>query len=137
MKEYCYFKQVKSSTIADVGKKRRRGSLGEGCTAKLAVLKSNSEKYIVIVFSEEHSHPLSTPSKVHLLRSHRNVSAATKSLTKQLSMVNIPQHQQYNFLEVQYGGIKNIGCTQRDLYNHERDMCANTKGHDGECFMSI
>ncbi|XP_020244768.1 protein FAR1-RELATED SEQUENCE 5-like [Asparagus officinalis] len=133
-KEYVCFKKGKSLKIADVGKKRRRGNLAEDCTAKIAVLKSNSGKYIVTVFNEEHSHPLSTPSKVHLLRSHRNVSAATKSLTKQLSMVNIPQHQQFSFLGVQSGGIENIGCTQRDLYNHERDIRADLKGHDGEMF---
>ncbi|XP_020254512.1 protein FAR1-RELATED SEQUENCE 5-like [Asparagus officinalis] len=133
-KEYVCFKQGKSPRIADVGNKRRRGSVAEDCHAKIAVLKSISGKYIVTIFKEEHSHPLSTPSKVHLLRSHRNVSAATKSLTKQLSMVNIPQHQQFSFLGVQSGGIENIGCTQRDLYNHERDIRADLKGHDGQMF---
>ncbi|XP_020246343.1 protein FAR1-RELATED SEQUENCE 5-like [Asparagus officinalis] len=133
-KEYVCFKQGKSSRIADVENKRRRGSLAEDCHAKIAVLKSNSGKYIVTVFNKEHSHPLSTPSKVHLLRSHRNVSAATKSLSKQFSMANIPQHQQFSFLGVQSGGIENIGCTQRDLYNHERDIHADMKGHDGEMF---
>ncbi|XP_020272151.1 protein FAR1-RELATED SEQUENCE 5-like [Asparagus officinalis] len=105
-KEYVCFKQGKSSRIADVGNKRRRGSLAEDCHAKIAVLKSNSGKYIVTVFNEEHSHPLSTPSK----------------------------HQQFSFLGVQSGGIENIGCTQRDLYNHERDIRADLKGHDGEMF---
>ncbi|XP_020270512.1 protein FAR1-RELATED SEQUENCE 5-like [Asparagus officinalis] len=126
-KEYVCFKQGKSLRIADVGKKRRQGSLAEDCPAKIAVLKSNSKKYIVTVFNEEHSHPLST-------RSHRNVSAATKSLTKQLSMVNIPQHQQFSFLGVYSGGIENIRCTQKDLYNHGRDIRADMKGHDGEMF---
>ena len=105
MKEYCCFKQGSSPRIVDVGNKRRRGTITEGCTAKLAVLKSNSKKYIVRVFNEGHSHPLSTSSKVHLLRSHRNVSSATKSLRKQLSLVNIPKHQQYSFLGVQSGCI--------------------------------
>ena len=133
-KEYVCFKQGKSSRITEVGKKRRWGSLSENCTAKLAVLKSNTEKFIVTIFNEGHNHPLSTPSKVHLLRSHRNVSATTKSLTKQLSMVNIPKHQQFNFPGVQSGVIENIGCTQRDLYNHERDMRVDTKGQDGAMF---
>ncbi|XP_020242049.1 protein FAR1-RELATED SEQUENCE 5-like [Asparagus officinalis] len=133
-KEYVCFKQRKSPRIADVGNKRRRRSVAKDCHAKITVLKSTSGKYIVTIFKEENSHPLSTPSKVHLLRSHRNVSAATKSLTKHLSMVNIPQHQQFSFLGVQYGGIENIGCTQKDLYNHERDIRADLKGHDGQIF---
>ncbi|KAM7507111.1 hypothetical protein LguiA_017564 [Lonicera macranthoides] len=36
-KEYVCYKQGKSSRIAEVGNKRRRGSLGEDCIAKLAV----------------------------------------------------------------------------------------------------
>ncbi|XP_020258876.1 protein FAR1-RELATED SEQUENCE 5-like [Asparagus officinalis] len=43
-------------------------------------------------------------------------------------------HQQFNLLGVQFGGIENIGCTQRDLYNHARDIRADLKGHDGEMF---
>ncbi|XP_020270737.1 protein FAR1-RELATED SEQUENCE 5-like [Asparagus officinalis] len=105
-KEYVCFKQGKSSRIADVGNKRRRGSVAEDCHAKIAVLKLISGKYIVTIFKEEHSHPLSTPSK----------------------------HQQFSFLGVQSGGIENIGCTQRDLYNHERDIRADSKGHDGQMF---
>ena len=91
-KEYVCFKQGRSSIIVNVGRKRRWGSVGENCKAKLVVLKANSETYIVTVFNEGHTHSLSTPKKTHLLRSHRNVSTATKSLTEQLSMVNIPQH---------------------------------------------
>lgn len=46
-------------------------------------------------------------------------------------MVNIPSHQQFNLLGVQAGGFENIGCTQRDLYNLERDKRNEMKGHDG------
>ena len=35
---------------------------------------------------------------------------------------------------MQSGGIENIGCTQTDLYNLERDIRADMKGHDGEMF---
>ncbi|XP_020250980.1 protein FAR-RED IMPAIRED RESPONSE 1-like [Asparagus officinalis] len=49
-------------------------------------------------------------------------------------MVNIPQHQQFSLLRVQSGCIENIGCTQRDLYNHARDISADLKGHDDEMF---
>ncbi|XP_020270897.1 protein FAR1-RELATED SEQUENCE 5-like [Asparagus officinalis] len=77
-KEYVCFKQGKSPRIADVGNKRRRGSVAEDCHAKI--------------------------------------------------------HQQFSFLGVQSGGIENIGCTQRDLYNHERDIRADLKGHNGQMF---
>lgn len=122
-KEFVCSKQGKCSRVADVGKKGHRGSLAEGCNAKLAVLKSKSDSFKVSVFVEGHSHPLSTSRKSSLLRS-----------TQQLSMVNILPHQQFSFLEVQTGGIENVGCTQRDFYNHEKDKCTDMKRHDGDIF---
>ena len=121
-KEFVCFKQGKGIMVADVASQRRRGTVKEGCKAKIVVLRSNSGSYVVSQFFEGHCHPLATPSKKHLLRSHRFVSSAQKSLTQQLGVVNIPSHQQFNFLGVQAGGFENIGCTQKDLYNHLRDM---------------
>ena len=95
-------------------------------------MKSKVGSFVVTTFVEGHSHPLATPRRTHLLRSHRRVSKAQKCLTEQLSMVNIPQHQQFSFLGVQAGGIENIGCTQKDLYNHGRDKRNDMKGHDAD-----
>ncbi|KAM7518863.1 hypothetical protein LguiB_017825 [Lonicera macranthoides] len=122
-KEFVCSKQGKYLKSAGVGKKRHRGSFAEGCNAKLAVLRSNSDSFKVSVFVEGHSHPLSTSGKSHPLRS-----------TQQLSMANVTPHQQSSFLEVQTGGIENVGCTQRDFYNDERDKLTDMKRHDGDIF---
>ncbi|PIA32084.1 hypothetical protein AQUCO_04600031v1 [Aquilegia coerulea] len=111
-KEYVCFKQGKGSLIEEAEKSRRR----------------------VNIFVEGHNHTLSTQRKTHLLRSHREVSSAQKCLSQQFSMVNIPTHQQYNFLGVQAGGFENIGCFQKDLYNYQRDVRKELKGHDAEMF---
>jgi hypothetical protein len=130
-KEFVCWKQGKGTTIANIEATRRRRSIKENCNAKLAVVMSSSGLYIVSIFVEGHSHPLSTPRKTQFLPSHRNVSNAQKTFTQQLHMVNIPSHQQFNLLGVQAGGFENIGCTQRDLYNHERDKRNELKGHYG------
>ncbi|XP_060673300.1 protein FAR1-RELATED SEQUENCE 5-like [Ziziphus jujuba] len=104
----------------------------ENCKAKLAVVRSKTEKFVITVFVEEHSHPLSTPRRVHLLRSHRSVSEAKKSLTLQFSAANVPTHQQISILEFEAGGIENIGCTKKDIYNHEAKVQNQLRGQDAE-----
>ncbi|XP_060670964.1 protein FAR1-RELATED SEQUENCE 5-like [Ziziphus jujuba] len=89
-------------------------------------------KYVISVFVEEHNHPLSSSKKVHLLRSHRNVSEAKKSLTQQFSVVNMLTHQQISILEFEAGGIENIGCTKKDIYNYEAKLCNEMRGRDAE-----
>nr|XP_015877510.1 protein FAR1-RELATED SEQUENCE 5-like [Ziziphus jujuba var. spinosa] len=130
-KEFVCFKEGVSS-IKDGERKRCRGMTRENCKAKLAVVRSKTGKFVITVFVEEHSHPLSTPRRVHLLRSHRSVSEAKKSLTLQFSAANVPTHQQISILEFEARGIENIGCTKKDIYNHEAKMRNELKGQDAE-----
>lgn len=65
----------------------------EGCKVKLAVVRSKMGTYVVSLFVESHNHTLTTPKRVHLLRSHCIMLEAKKSLTQQFSTVNIPTHQ--------------------------------------------
>ena len=111
--------------------KKRRGIIRIGCLAKIAAVKK-SNMYVITQFTEAHNHPLVDAESVHLLPSHRQVSYATKCLTKELELVNIPTHQQVSLLEVQSGGIENMGCTRRDIYNYQRDKREELKGHDAD-----
>lgn len=83
-------------------------------------------------FVEEHNHPLTTPSKVHLLRSHRNVSAAKKALVQQFSEANIPTCQQVRLMEIDAGGPSSMGLAEKDITNHQRDVNQALLGHDAE-----
>ncbi|XP_060674867.1 protein FAR1-RELATED SEQUENCE 5-like [Ziziphus jujuba] len=130
-KQFVCFKEGVSS-IKDDERKRCRGMTRENCKAKLAVVRSKTGKFVITVFVEEHSHPLSTPRRVHLLRSHRSVSEAKKSLTLQFSAANVPTHQQISILEFEAGGIENIGCTKKDIYNHEAKVWNELRGQDAE-----
>ncbi|XP_038715040.1 protein FAR1-RELATED SEQUENCE 3-like [Tripterygium wilfordii] len=43
--------------------------------------------------------------------------SAKKSLTQQFSAANVPIHQQISIIELETGGIENIGCIERYFYN--------------------
>ncbi|XP_050387290.1 protein FAR1-RELATED SEQUENCE 5-like [Argentina anserina] len=111
-KSMCY-KQGKYEKKRDDKGIRSRGVVRCGYEAKIAVLQvGQSSIYIVSNFVEEHNHLLFLP--------------------KELSLVNIPPHKQFGILEVQAGGIQNIGCTKTDLYNYARDIRREYKGHDAK-----
>ncbi|XP_073138915.1 protein FAR1-RELATED SEQUENCE 5-like [Henckelia pumila] len=64
-------------------KERARGEVRTGCKSRISIVKEQTgSNWIVKTLMESHNHPLSSPSKVHLLRSHRNVSTAKKTLTQ-------------------------------------------------------
>ncbi|CAL8168880.1 unnamed protein product [Prunus armeniaca] len=120
-----------TSTVSH--KRRRRGCTRTGCKAKLAILKmKDKNKYIVVGFNEVHNHDMTTVDKVHLLRSHRNLTESTKAYSADMSKVNILVHKQLSLLEVQVGGLENVGFGKRDVYNYLRDVCGEVIGHDAK-----
>ena len=42
----------------------------------------------------------------------------------------MPAHQQINIMELQAGGLENVGCTKRDFYNVEQDLRKKYDGKD-------
>ncbi|KAG6436722.1 hypothetical protein SASPL_101624 [Salvia splendens] len=140
-KQFVCFKagqtdEVRSKNRASSGgpiKKRARGEVRTYCKAKISIVKQQTGPYWSIsLFTEGHNHGLSTPSKVHLLRSYRSVSAAKRVLTQQFSEANIPTCQQMQLMEIEHGGPESVGCTERDIRNVERDMRDEQKGIDAE-----
>ncbi|XP_047952720.1 protein FAR1-RELATED SEQUENCE 5-like, partial [Salvia hispanica] len=117
---------------------RARGEVRTNCKAKISIVKQQTgSDWSVSVFMEGHNHGLSTPSKVHLLRSHRSVSAVKRLLTQQFSEANIPTCQQMQLLEMESGGPESVGCTERDIRNLERDMRDEQKGIDAETLVEF
>ncbi|XP_042465845.1 protein FAR1-RELATED SEQUENCE 5-like [Zingiber officinale] len=122
----------------DSVKERARGEVRTGCRAKLSLVKEQTgANWIVTKFLESHNHPFSTPSKVHLLRSHRHVSEAKKVLTQQFAEANIPTCQQVRLLEIDSGGPEFLGCTERDIRNFERELRDEQKGIDAETLIEF
>ncbi|KAL2461525.1 Protein FAR1-RELATED SEQUENCE 5 [Abeliophyllum distichum] len=98
---------------------------------------ANRNLWVVNKFVAEHNHALCTPSRVHLLRSHRCVTATKKALAQQFSEANIPTCQQLRLMEIDAGGAASIGYVERDLRNHERDIREQLKGHDAETLIEF
>ncbi|XP_004292126.1 PREDICTED: protein FAR1-RELATED SEQUENCE 5-like [Fragaria vesca subsp. vesca] len=129
-KEYVCSKEGTSKVT---GKKRNRNQTRENCKARIAVVRrAKIGKYVVTIFVEDHSHPLTSPRRQYLTKIHRKVSAVHKSLSKQLTEVNVPTCTQFDFLRVNSRGLKNIVCLQQDIYNYKRDCHKEVKGHDGD-----
>ncbi|KZV54794.1 hypothetical protein F511_04416 [Dorcoceras hygrometricum] len=119
-------------------RERARGGVRTGCKSKLTIGKEQTgSNWIISIFIENHNHQLSTPSKVHLLRSHRSVSAAKKTLTQQFAEANVPTYQQMRLLEIEYGGAEHVGCTERDIRNFEKEQRDEQKGFDAETLIEF
>ncbi|XP_042381983.1 protein FAR1-RELATED SEQUENCE 5-like isoform X1 [Zingiber officinale] len=128
----------KHTKVDQPTKERARGTVRTGCKSNITfVKKQTGPNWVVGNFIETHNHPLSTPSKVHLLRSHRNVSAAKKTLTKQFSEANVPTCQQMRILEIEYGGPERVGCTEKDIRNFEKNLRDEQKGIDAETLIEF
>ena len=75
--------------------KRNCGYTQVGCNARLSVVKQQTgNNWVVRQFVDKHNHGRTMPSRVHLLRSYRNVLATKKTLTQQFLKANIPTCQQ-------------------------------------------
>ncbi|KAH7519792.1 hypothetical protein FEM48_Zijuj08G0074700 [Ziziphus jujuba var. spinosa] len=108
--------------------KRPRAETRVGCKAMLAVKIQDSGRWVVSAFVKEHNHELVPPDKVHCLRSHRHVSGAAKSLIDTLQSAGIGPSGIMSALIKEYGGISNVGFTERDCRNYMRSSRQRTLG---------
>ncbi|KAG6430089.1 hypothetical protein SASPL_108150 [Salvia splendens] len=117
---------------------RVRGEVRTNCKANISIVKQQTgSEWSVSVFMEGHNHGLFTPSKVHLLWSHRSVSAVKRVLTQQFSEANIPTCQQMQLLEMESGGPESVGCTEKHIRNLERELRDEQKGIDAETLIEF
>ncbi|CAA0827951.1 Protein FAR1-RELATED SEQUENCE 5 [Striga hermonthica] len=112
-------------------KERKRGETRCNCPARMSVRKKN-ETWVVKHFVEKHNHPLATPRKVHLLRSHRGVSATKRALVQEYTEANIPTCKQIRLFEIDSGGPSMMGCLEKDIRNKEAARKAELSGHDAQ-----
>ncbi|XP_073067188.1 uncharacterized protein [Primulina eburnea] len=86
---------------------------------------------------ESHNHPLSTPSKVHLLRSHRTVYASKKALSQQFAEANVPTCQQMRLFEIESGEPEHVGGIERGIRKYEKMLRDEHKGIDAETLVDF
>ncbi|XP_059623382.1 protein FAR1-RELATED SEQUENCE 5-like [Cornus florida] len=115
--------------------KRPRAETRVGCKAMLVVKIQDSGRWVVSGFVKEHNHELVPPDKVHCLRSHRHVSGAAKSLIDTLQGAGIGPSGIMSALIKEYGGISNVGFTERDCRNYMRSSRQRTLGGDTQILL--
>lgn len=115
--------------------KRPRTETRVGCKAILVVKIQDNGRWIVTGFVKEHNHDLVPPDKVHCLRSHRHVSGAAKSLIDTLQGAGIGPSGIMSALIKEYGGISNVGFTERDCRNYMRSSKQRTLGGDTQVLL--
>lgn len=115
--------------------KRPRAETRVGCKAMVVVKIQDSGRWVVSAFVKEHNHELVPPDKVHCLRSHRHVSGAAKSLIDTLQGAGIGPSGIMSALIKEYGGIKNVGFTERDCRNYMRSSRQRTLGGDPQILL--
>ncbi|XP_057491892.1 protein FAR1-RELATED SEQUENCE 5-like [Actinidia eriantha] len=115
--------------------KRPRAETRVGCRAMVVVKIQDSGRWVVSGFVREHNHELVPPDKVHCLRSHRHVSGSAKSLIDTLQGAGIGPSGIMSALIKEYGGISNIGFTERDCRNYMRSSRQRTLGGDTQILL--
>ncbi|XP_059297162.1 protein FAR1-RELATED SEQUENCE 5-like [Lycium ferocissimum] len=115
--------------------KRPRAETRVGCKAILVVKIQDSGRWVVSGFVKEHNHELVEPDKVHCLRSHRHVSGPAKSLIDTLQVAGIGPSGIMSALIKEYGGISNVGFTERDCRNYMRSSKQRTLGGDPQTLL--
>ncbi|KAK1586270.1 hypothetical protein Q3G72_000647 [Acer saccharum] len=115
--------------------KRPRAQTRVGCKALMVVKIQDPGRWVVSSFVKEHNHDLVPPDKVHCLRSHRHVSGSAKSLIDTLQVAGIGPSGIMSALIKEYGGISNVGFTERDCRNYMRSSRQRTLGGDTQLLL--
>lgn len=129
------FRVEKEKHSLDGRAKRPRAETRVGCKAMLLVKIQKSGRWVVSSFVKEHNHELVPPDKVHCLRSHRHVSGPAKSLIDTLQGAGIGPSGIMSALIKEYGGISNIGFTERDCRNYMSSSRQRTLGGDTQILL--
>ena len=88
-----------------------------GCKAIMS-LKKKEETWIVTKFVDNHNHELLTPKSTSLLRGHRVILHAQKTLIDTLNEFGVPTRKIVSMLSKESGGDYNVGCVAVDVQNY-------------------
>ncbi|KAK1278110.1 Protein FAR-RED IMPAIRED RESPONSE 1 [Acorus gramineus] len=115
---------------------RNRGHVRVGCKARIKFFKEEDGKWKIDDFNDGHIHVLATPRKTHLLRSHREVTCAQKSLIDTFQDANVGSSQTMTILAMDSGGYDKVGCTERDIQNYRGKIHNEMRDYDAQMFIN-
>lgn len=112
-------RDVDTRDAADV--KSHRAETRFECLARMKIsCVSNGDMYRVIEFIPNHTHVTSSPSKTHLFRSHRKMSAINIAQAEMTDRSGINPKETVEFMSRQAGGREHLGFIPLDYKNYLR-----------------
>ncbi|KAL4203146.1 hypothetical protein AMTRI_Chr01g102530 [Amborella trichopoda] len=112
-----------------------------GCKAMLRIKKDDSGIWFIAKHEKEHCHALTSPSKVHLLRSHRKSLETKREVTGMCNSCGcgIGAPKIVNVLSTDVGGQRNLNFIERDSNNeiHRSQRKSHLSVGDVEGLMEI
>ncbi|PSS16368.1 Protein FAR1-RELATED SEQUENCE like [Actinidia chinensis var. chinensis] len=92
-----------------------------GCLARMKVKYCRpTEQFDVVEFNPVHNHIVSTPSKIHLHKSHRKFGVAQVAIADMANDCGIAPKATVAFMARQVGGRENLGFIPQDYKNYLR-----------------
>ncbi|XP_058071011.1 protein FAR1-RELATED SEQUENCE 5-like [Magnolia sinica] len=103
------------------------------CKASMMIKLQKNGKYSVNKFVAEHNHEVVTPTKVHMLRSHRSLTDDQKADIDIINDSGITPRAGVEYFSRKAGGRENMGFTSIDYKNYlqRKRMKAMEKGDAG------
>ncbi|PIN10912.1 hypothetical protein CDL12_16491 [Handroanthus impetiginosus] len=115
----CQGHRQKDKRNANV--KSHRPETRKGCHAMMRITSCFDGKYKVVKFVTDHSgHDVVSPSKTHMLRSHRSISVAQALQANDIDSSGITPKAGFALMAKQVGGRENVGFIFEDYKNYLR-----------------
>ncbi|XP_062101001.1 protein FAR1-RELATED SEQUENCE 5-like [Humulus lupulus] len=114
----CSCQGFRGTDKRDVNVKRHLAETRFGCLAQIKINSRQTGKYKVVEFIEEHSHVTSSPTKSHLHRSQRKLTAAQAVEIELAEDSGIAPKASLELMVRRAGGRDNLGFTLDDCRNY-------------------
>ena len=138
MRQFCCWKAGFKQDKGKNHKDHTNIDVRTGCKALIQFHIDEDGKWIATRHVIEHNHALCSPSKRHLLPSHREVSEEDILFVKQLRESGIGVADTYRVLKKQACGSPSLGYGLRDVYNKLNQMKDRTfDGGDAHSLIEI
>ncbi|XP_031096905.1 protein FAR1-RELATED SEQUENCE 5-like [Ipomoea triloba] len=116
--------------------KRRRVSNRTGCKARIVFKFIGSLGYVVKKFEERHNHYMSSILAKQFLKVNRNIEMGHQKFIANCALANIGPTKLFNLYKEIVGDFSNVGATNIDFKNFNRDIRAYIIGADGQMIVN-
>ncbi|XP_060973319.1 protein FAR1-RELATED SEQUENCE 5-like isoform X2 [Cannabis sativa] len=116
----CSCQGYREKDKRDVEVIRHRAETRFGCLAMMKICSRQTNRYRVVEFIAEHTHVTTSPSKSHLHRSHRRVTAVQAAEIDMADRSGISPKESCELMARRAGGRENLGMIPVDYKNYLR-----------------